>query len=399
MSNPELDPQIEHCRSGEGPAPSEAGGLREDLPEARFTEGLSSGARVEDGDGCAVEILEPREVPLGGPRAMPVKRTLPQRARSLIGAWCFLDHFGPHDVAVAGGMDVARHPHTGLATVSWLFEGRVDHVDSAGHWALVRPGEVNLMNAGVGITHTEYSTDDTTVLHGAQLWYALPDERRFSEPDLHSHRPEPVTGEGWSAKVFLGELLGRSSPVPTALPLTGVELRLDPGAELRTTVPTGHEHGLLAVQGAVSLQGVDVPFSHLAYVGTGTEELVVRAGDEPVVALLIGGEPLGEQIIAWWNFVGRSQEEIETWRAAYMQEMGFDAPGEDSPLAHVEAGGFQGSAGEPLGHEVGGEVLDALVDTAYDDGRPFPQYGAFPHDPKDPIPAPPLAKVPMRPRG
>ena len=117
MSNPELDPQIEHCRSGEGPAPSEAGGLREDLPEARFTEGLSSGARVEDGDGCAVEILEPREVPLGGPRAMPVKRTLPQRARSLIGAWCFLDHFGPHDVAVAGGMDVARHPHTGLATV------------------------------------------------------------------------------------------------------------------------------------------------------------------------------------------------------------------------------------------------------------------------------------------
>ena len=187
--------------------------------------------------------------------------------------------------------------------------------------------------------------------------------------------------------------------MPTALPLTGVELRLDPGAELRTTVPTGHEHGLLAVQGAVSLQGVDVPFSHLAYVGTGTEELVVRAGDEPVVALLIGGEPLGEQIIAWWNFVGRSQEEIETWRAAYMQEMGFDAPGEDSPLAHVEAGGFQGSAGEPLGHEVGGEGLDALVDTAYDDGRPFPQYGAFPHDPKDPIPAPPLAKVPMRLRG
>ncbi|MDY6055779.1 pirin family protein [Micrococcus sp.] len=381
-------------------SPAQAGGLREEFPAARFTEGLSSGVTERQGEGCVVEVLEPREVPLGGPRAMTVLRTLPQRARSLIGAWCFLDFYGPEDVSASGGMDVPRHPHTGLATVSWLFEGRIDHVDSAGSWAAVRPGEVNLMNAGRGITHSEYSTQDTTVLHGAQLWYALPEEQRSCAPGLESHRPEPVTGEGWEARVFLGELLGTRSPVSTALPLTGVEVRLEPGAELRVPVPAGHEHGLLCVSGPVSLQGVDVPRAHVGYVAPGAEELVVRAGAEAVVALLLGGEPLGEQIIMWWNFVGRTQEEIETWRAAYMQEMGFEAPTPDSPLAAEGLTELRGVPdGEPLGRPVGGALLDALVGTHYDDGRPFPQFGAFPPDPKGPIPAPTLPNASMRPRG
>ena len=95
-----------------------------------------------------IEVMAPREVPLGGPRAMTVRRTLPQRERSLIGAWCFLDHYGPDDVADSGGMKVAPHPHTGLQTVSWLFTGEVEHRDSAGHHAMVRPGELNLMTAG-----------------------------------------------------------------------------------------------------------------------------------------------------------------------------------------------------------------------------------------------------------
>src|SRR6478752_2965124 len=95
-----------------------------------------------------VEILEPREVPLGGPRAMTVRRTLPQRARSLIGAWCFVDHYGPDDVAATGGMDVPPHPHTGLQTVSWLFAGTIEHRDTLGVHAFVRPGELALMSAG-----------------------------------------------------------------------------------------------------------------------------------------------------------------------------------------------------------------------------------------------------------
>ena len=116
MSNTERDPKEQVCENGPGAAPT---GQEESLREARFTDGLSSGVAEAAGDaGAVVEILEPREVPLGGPRAMPVQRTLPQRARSLIGAWCFLDFYGPDVVSATGGMAVPRHPHTGLATVS-----------------------------------------------------------------------------------------------------------------------------------------------------------------------------------------------------------------------------------------------------------------------------------------
>jgi redox-sensitive bicupin YhaK (pirin superfamily) len=120
----------------------------------------------------AVELLEPREVPLGGPRALTVRRTLPQKKRSLIGAWCFVDSYGPDPVHGRGAMDVPPHPHTGLQTVSWLYAGEIEHRDSAGSFALVEPGAVNLMTAGAGIQHSEVSTDSTTSLHGVQLWVA-----------------------------------------------------------------------------------------------------------------------------------------------------------------------------------------------------------------------------------
>jgi redox-sensitive bicupin YhaK (pirin superfamily) len=110
------------------------------------------------GDVSTVTVIEPREVPLGGLRAMNVRRTLPSRGRTMVGAWCFLDHYGPDDVEDTGGMVVSAHPHTGLQTVSWLFSGEIEHRDSAGHRAIVRPGEVNLMTAGRGISHTEVST-------------------------------------------------------------------------------------------------------------------------------------------------------------------------------------------------------------------------------------------------
>ena len=144
-------------------------------------------------------VLHPREVPLGGPRAIRVRRTLPQRERSLIGAWCFADHYGPHDVGDGIGMDVPPHPHTGLQTVSWLFEGEIEHRDSAGVHAFVRPGEVNLMTAGAGICHSEVSTAATTVLHGVQLWVALPDSDRDTGRDFAHHAPEPVEVAGRGA--------------------------------------------------------------------------------------------------------------------------------------------------------------------------------------------------------
>src|SRR5699024_1067317 len=175
-----------------------------------------------------VEVLTSREVPHGGPRAMTVRRTLPQRARTMIGAWCFVDHYGPDDVSVTGGMDVAPHPHTGLQTVSWLFTGEIEHRDSLGKHAMVRPGEVNLMTGGRGICHSEVSTPATTVLHGVQLWVALPEEHRQAPRDFRHHVPEPVRRDGAELRVFLGSLAGEVSPVPTFTPLLGAEIILDP---------------------------------------------------------------------------------------------------------------------------------------------------------------------------
>src|SRR4051794_21730869 len=142
--------------------------------EVELCTGITADAAVRP----ELEILEPREVPLGGIRAMKVRRTLPQKSRSLIGAWCFADHYGPEQVLQTGGMRVAPHPHTGLQTVSWLFEGEIEHRDSVGSHAMVRPGELNLMTAGRGISHSEVSTARTSTLHGVQLWVALPENAR-----------------------------------------------------------------------------------------------------------------------------------------------------------------------------------------------------------------------------
>src|SRR3954470_17796351 len=177
-------------------------------------------------------VLHPREVPLGGPRAIRVRRTLPQRERSLIGAWCFVDHYGP----VAARMDVPPHPHTGLQTVSWLFDGEVEHRDSGGVHAMVRPGELNLMTAGRGIAHSEVSTPDTTSLHGVQLWVALPDDARDVERGFDHHVPDTVPLAGGSARAFLRTLAGDSSPVRTFTPLLGADVLLDPGSEVTLEV-------------------------------------------------------------------------------------------------------------------------------------------------------------------
>ena len=271
-----------------------------------------------------VDVLPPREVPLGGPRAMRVRRTLPQRHRSLIGAWCFVDHYGPDEVAATGGMSVAPHPYTGLQTVSWLFTGEVEHTDSAGHHAMVRPGEVNLMTAGRGISHSEVSTAATTTLHGAQLWVALPDVARDVEPRFDHHAPEPVSGNGWEARVFLGSLLGETSPVPTHTPLLGVEVLLVAGTTLDLEVDEEFEHGVLVDTGVVSVAGTETKQGELAYAGPGCTSLSLVAGADPVRLLLLGGPPFGESIVMWWNFVGRNHDEIVGYREEWQAQITRD---------------------------------------------------------------------------
>ncbi|MFV8265131.1 pirin family protein [Mycolicibacterium peregrinum] len=261
-------------------------------------------------------VLHPREVPLGGPRALLVRRTLPQRDRSMIGAWCFADHYGPHDVRAAGrGMDVPPHPHTGLQTVSWLFEGLIEHRDSAGIHAMVRPGELNLMTAGAGICHSEVSTPETTILHGVQLWVALPDAARDTGRDFAHHTPAPRTVDGATIRVFLGELEQWQSPVHTFTPLLGAQIDLDAGAELTLDVDPAFEHGVLLDQGAIEVCGTTLAVADLGYQAPGRAQLhLANRGIGPIRAILLGGPPFTEELVMWWNFVGRSHDDIATYR-------------------------------------------------------------------------------------
>lgn len=267
------------------------------------------------------EILEPREVPLGGQRALMVRRTLPQRARSLIGAWCFADAFGPTQEPAARTMDTRPHPHTGLQTVSWLYAGKLEHRDSVGSLAHIVPGQVNLMTAGRGIQHSEVSTEDARSLHGVQLWVALPEASRWTEPLFEHYVPNPVLHGDATVRVFLGELLGQSAPLTTFSPLVAAQVDVPAGGEVRLPVIPAFEHGLLVDAGRPVLNGVEAGADQLCYVPPGSAELVVRAGEAAVRTLLIGGEPLGEQIVMWWNFVGRSHDEIVTFRQQWQSEV------------------------------------------------------------------------------
>jgi len=269
-----------------------------------------------------VEVLTAREVPLGGVRAMRVRRTLPQRARSLVGAWCFADHYGPDVVSSTGGMFIPPHPHTGLQTVSWLFAGELEHRDSLGTDAFVRPGELNIMTGGYGICHSEVSSAETRTLHGVQLWVALPDARRDAARDFQHYVPQPTDlDDGGQARVFLGEFAGARSPVRTFTPLLGVELTVQPGARLTMDVDPRFEHGLLVDTGTVSLGGTGLRRADLGYVGVGAAQLtLVNPTNEPARLILLGGPPFGEQIVMWWNFVARSHEEIVAFRDDWQHE-------------------------------------------------------------------------------
>jgi redox-sensitive bicupin YhaK (pirin superfamily) len=296
-----------------------------------------------------MEILEPRDVPLGGPRAMTVRRTLPQRSRSLIGAWCFADHYGPDDVADTGGMDVAPHPHTGLQTVSWLFSGEIEHRDSLGSHAFVRPGELNLMTGGHGISHSEVSTPSTTVLHGVQLWVVLPGQHRHTAPDFQHHVPEPLHLDGAVLRVFLGTLAGSASPVRTFTPLLGAEVVLPPHATLTVPVDPAFEHGILVDEGRIRTAETLLRPAELGYVPDGATTLTLtNESDTTARLLLLGGPPFGEEIVMWWNFVARSHDEITQAREDWMQGDRFG-----------EVSGYDG----------------------------------------DPLPAPELPHVPLKPRG
>ncbi|MGW2221243.1 pirin family protein [Nonomuraea sp. NPDC001684] len=270
--------------------------------------------------GDRSEVLTGREVPLGGPRAMRVSRTLPGVHRRMIGAWCFVDAYGPEPAL----MRVPPHPHTGLQTVTWLLAGEVLHRDSVGSLSEVRPGRLNLMTAGRGISHSEESPG--TTLHGVQLWVALPEAHRRTAPAFEHHATLPVlSGPGFDATVIMGTLGGVTSPATTYTPLVGAEVTVDGTGEV--PLDPAFEHGLLLLDGEVE-QAVPGALRYLPP-GPGTLRLSGRGR-----VLLIGGEPFGEEIVMWWNFVGRSHEEIAAFRKEWAEGEGF--------------GAVEGFDGEPL---------------------------------------------------
>jgi quercetin 2,3-dioxygenase len=257
------------------------------------------------------ELLEGRPVVLGGPRAMSVTRTLPNRGRRMVGAWCFVDYYGPDDLGGSAGMQVAPHPHTGLQTVSWLIAGEVLHRDSVGSLQLVTPGQLNLMTAGHGISHSEESpADRSPILHGVQLWTALPDRDRHVDPHFEHHPDLPTLSDsGVSVAVIMGELGDASSPAEVYSPLVGAEAVLEPGADTRLPLRPNWEYAALGLVGEVDVDGVVLSPGPLLYLGVGRSDLTLRS-DPGGRVLLIGGEPFEEHLVMWWNFVGRSGEEI-----------------------------------------------------------------------------------------
>ncbi|GAB2462634.1 pirin family protein [Xylanimonas ulmi] len=310
------------------------------------------------GDG--VELLTARQVPLGGTRSMTVRRTIPQRARSLVGAWCFCDHFGPDDVSQSAGMQVAPHPHTGLQTVTWLFEGEILHRDSVGSLVAVRPGELNLMTAGVGISHSEESPQAgrPPVLHGVQLWTALPASALGAAPHFEHHADLPVAqADGARVQVFLGALTvggaRLASPATAYTPLVGAQVDLAPGARLTLDADPDFEHAVLTDAGQVRLQGMAVPRDQLGYVGPGQRRLVIEAGPSPARAVLLGGVPFGEDIVMWWNFVGRSHDDVARARDEWMAQVADDPADAAGVATQYTAGAPSRRFGQVRGYDGG----------------------------------------------
>jgi quercetin 2,3-dioxygenase len=282
---------------------------------------------------ACVEVTPSRESVVG---AMRVRRALPRRERRTVGAWCFADHMGPELVTETQGLDIGPHPHTGLHTVTWLVAGEVLHRDSLGSEQVIRAGQLNLMTAGAGVTHSEEATGRYRgQLHGVQLWVAQPEATRHGPAAFEHHAELPqVELDAAVATVLVGDFAGARSPARQDTELVGVDAALRPGTGAWPLRP-GFEHALVVLDGEVLVGEQVVRPGELAYLGQGREEVVLSASD-PTRVLLLGGEPFAEPILMWWNFVVRNRDELD---AAHRQwQAGDPRFGRlTSPLARIPA--------------------------------------------------------------
>ncbi len=250
----------------------------------------------------AVEVTAPKASQVG---SLTVHRALPRRGRRTVGSWCFADVMAPVADASAGG--IGPHPHLGLQTVTWLLDGELLHLDSLGSEQPIRAGQLNLMTAGRGVAHAEESPERGG-LHGIQLWIAQPESTRHGEPAFEHHAELPVVDlSDGQLTVIVGAIGDVRSAARCDTEHVGAELRVTGTVEL--PLLEAFEHALLPVVGSLAIDGTPVPPTHLAHLGRGRASVTVTA-DQPAVALLLGGEPFPDELVMWWNYVGRTRDEI-----------------------------------------------------------------------------------------
>lgn len=278
--------------------------------------------------GAVEMILQPREKDLGG---FSVRRLLPTARRKMVGPWIFFDHMGPARFPAGSGINVRPHPHIGIATVTYLFEGEILHRDSLGSLQPIRPGDINLMVTGRGMVHSERERPEVTAsehaLNGLQLWLALPESDEETEPAFHHYPGNDIpttTIDGVPVRVMMGSAYGVSSPVRLHSETLYLEADLQPGQTL--PLPEAEERAVYVVSGALSAQDTEMPGQSMT-IFSNQPGIVVKA-TQPSRIALIGGAPVGKRFIEW-NFVSSRQERIEQAKRDWQQGRFPKVPGDE----------------------------------------------------------------------
>jgi redox-sensitive bicupin YhaK (pirin superfamily) len=260
-----------------------------------------------------------------------VRRVLPSRARTMVGPFIFVDQFGPAQLDIGKAMDVRPHPHINLATVTWLFEGAIDHRDSIGSFATIRPGQVNLMTAGSGIVHSERSPQSEREagpkMYGMQTWLALPDRMEEIDPAFEAVKDLPVIEDQCAkAHVIMGELWGKRAPTTCYADTIYAEIVLAPSGALPIEA-NADERAVMLVGGEASLDGLALPLYSLVVLKPGEE--MVLSSERGGRAMLLGGEAFTTRRHAWWNFVSSSKERIDQAKADWVAGRFAKVPGDE----------------------------------------------------------------------
>lgn len=285
--------------------------------------------QIQGDGGPVAHLIVPRVAEVGG---IPVRRALPSVSLRRVGPFVFLDQMGPASLPPGVGLDVAPHPHIGLSTLTWLFEGELLHRDSLGVVQRISPGEVNWMTAGHGVTHSERTPPEARDaggrLHGLQFWVALPDGEEETEPSFSHHGAHelPLIACGVARMTLVaGEAFGERSPVPVRSALHLIDVQASAGEEI--PLPGIHpEQGLYVVEGEVEIGTHRVAAGR--FVGLRPSPVRSLTALTPARLALVGGEPLGSDRIVWWNFVARTKERLETAKLAWADDRFPPVPGE-----------------------------------------------------------------------